>query len=255
MPCVRITKQGAAVVVLVGFLSLNAPAQDNANTPGDAMRKPSISVTGHGEISAKPDIVEISVGVLTHAPTASQAAKDNSAIVARLMATLTDHGVAEKDVQTTELRVAPRYTQPDPRRTAENSEFVPRIIGYEVSNSVRVVARKLDQVGTLLDALLQAGANQVSGISFRSEHPESFMDQARSRAMADAKHKATLLAGEAGVRVGAPRSIEESDGQSRFPRFELGIAAVMAGPQMRVAPGVEKISVTVSVVYELLLPK
>lgn len=250
----HMTWQGAAVVVLVGFLSLNSPAQDDAKIPGGTVKKPSITVTGHGEISAKPDIVEISVGVLTHAPTASQAAKDNSAIVTRLMTTLTEHGVAEKDVQTKELHVAPRYTQPNPGDRANSAEFVPRIIGYEVVNNVGVIVRKLDQVGTLLDALLQAGANQVSGISFRIEHPEGLMDQARMEAMADAKHKATLLAREAGVRVGAPRSIEEPDGQPFLPRFSSNMMGASA-PQMPVAPGEEKISVTVSVVYELLLPK
>lgn len=253
MACGRITGR-AAIVACLGFFSSGAAAQDEVIMANGVVRRPSISVTGRGEISAKPDIVEISVGVLTHATTASQAAKDNSAIVTQLIAALTEHGVAEKDVQTAELRVAPRYNQPNPRQGADNSEFVPRIIGYEVVNDVRIVVRKLDEVGTLLDAVLQAGANQVSGIAFRVEHPEKLMDEARKQAMADAKHKAVMLAGEAGVRVGPPRSIEEADSQPSPPRYQTAFALDKA-LAMPIAPGEQKISVTVSVVYGLLLPK
>ncbi len=249
----RIATVGTAVVVCLGLFSLRAAAQDEAIMVSGIAKKPSISVTGRGEISARPDIVEITVGALSHAPTATQAAKDNSAIVARILAALTERGVAEKDVQTTQLRVAPRYNQPNPRQPAENAEFIPRIIGYEVENTVQIVVRKLDQIGAMLDAVLQVGANQVSGIAFRVEHPEKLLDEARKRAMADAKHKATLLAGEAGVVVGPPRSIEEADIQPAPPRYRMGVA--MAAPSMPVAPGEEKISVTVSVVYELLIPK
>lgn len=241
----------AYAAAALAVLTSTASAQDEAPTAAERVKRPSISVTGRGEISAKPDVAVITVGVVSHAATASQAAKDNGAITTRLMTALTERGVAEKDVQTTNLSVAPRYNQPNPRQAAENAEFIPRIIGYEVVNDVRVVARKLDQVGALLDDVLNAGANQVSGVAFQVEHPEKLMDEARKRAMADAKRKATLLADEAGVRVGPPRSIEEADGQPRF--YGLNVMAAPA-PRLPVAPGEEKYSVTVSVVYSLLVP-
>ncbi len=219
---------------------------------------PTISVTGTGKIAARPDVAEISVGVLAQAPTAQVALSLNNESMNRLVATLKERGIAEKDIQTSQVQVAPEYSRPHPRGPQDPvEEFVPRIVGYRVDNMVRIAARKIDQLGPLLDAVVQAGANQIHGISFRIEHDDQLLDEARKRAMADAKHKAALLAGEAGVVVGAPLKIEETGAEnSPQPRF-MGVGKMMAtaAAPMPVSPGEQEISVTVSVVYELKAPK
>jgi len=226
---------------------------DDSITLAVSSPRPSISVTGRGEIMARPDILEITAGVHTRGASAQAAARENGDVMNRILAALKEHGIAEKDVQTTRLSVSPQYNQPNPR---SHEEYVPRIVGYVVENQVRIVSRRLDQAGPLLDAVMNAGANQVHGVQFRIEHPEKLYDEARKRAMADAKGKAMLLAGEAGVVVGPPRSISEHEGNVVQPQ-PMFRAAAMAGsaPMLPVAPGEERISVNVSVVYELLQPK
>ncbi len=175
---------------------------------------------------------------------------------------LKERGIAEKDIQTSQIEVSPQYSQPPPRFAAQvdvpgappqpQAEFVPRIVGYKVDNSVRVTSRRIEQLGPILDAVVQGGANQISGISFRVEHAEKLLDEARKRAIASARHKAELLAGEAGVVLGAPLKIEEQDGgNAPSPQFGRVFRAAAPAPAMAVVPGEQELTVTVSVIYEL----
>jgi uncharacterized protein YggE len=230
----------------------------------DKPKIPSISVTGTGRIRAQPDIAEIQVGVVSHAPNAKDALAANNEAMNRLQSVLKERGVAAKDIQITQIQIAPEYSQPRPIRpgagdaAAETpAEFIPRIVGYKVENTVQITARRIDKLGPLLDATVQAGANQIYGISFRVEHADALLDEARKRAVASAKHKAELLAGEAGVVVGPPLTIEESEGPVPLPQFAAARANMMAAPapSMPVAPGEQELSVTVQVVFALKSPK
>lgn len=215
---------------------------------------PSISVSGVGKISAAPDVAEIRVGVVTQGATARDALTANNEAMAALIAELKGRGVATKDVQTTNFSVNPRYSQPAPRLPNQPPvEFVPRIVGYDVTNMVQITARDLAKLGVLLDAVVQAGANQMHGIQFRIDEPEKLLDQARKRAMADARRKAEILAGEAGVVAGPPLRIQEAGGLPP-PQPMPMMARTMsfrADAAVPVAAGEQDLSVTVHVIYEL----
>ena len=106
-------------------------------------------------------------------------------------------------------RSPPYIRNPSPRRRNEpQHDFVPKISGYRVENTVKVTARRIDKLGELLDSLVQAGANQIHGISFRVGDPEKLLDEARRRAVADAQSqgRATRGRGEGGGR----QSLENS---------------------------------------------
>ncbi|MEO6811188.1 MAG: SIMPL domain-containing protein [Isosphaeraceae bacterium] len=213
-----------------------------------------ISVVGHGKLSAAPDVAEISVGVVTQGETAGEALAANNEAMGALQAVVKERGVAAKDVQTTNLNVSPQYSQPpQPLPGQPQRNHVPTIVGYQVSNTVQITARNLGKLGALLDAVVKAGANQMHGISFRIDETEKLLDQARVKAMADAKRKAELLAGEAGVVVGKPLSIQEG-GASPPPRPVrpmMMMRAMAADSAVPVAAGEQELSVTVQVVYEL----
>jgi uncharacterized protein YggE len=221
--------------------------------------KPTISVSGTGKLSAVPDLADIQVGVRTQASTAQKALAENSRAMNALHETLKERGVAAKDIQTTHIQISPQYSQPAPPRPNEvQGEFVPRVVGYAVDNTVQITARDVSKLGTLLDALVQAGANQVHGISFRVDQPEKLFDELRRRAMADAKHRAELLAGEAGVALGLPLKIEETGAPSsppHFPGYNAGRTMMMAAAPTPVSAGEQELSVTVHVVYELKPPR
>jgi uncharacterized protein YggE len=223
-------------------------------------RPPTISVTGIGKLAARPDIAEIQVGVASSAETAQEALAKNNTAMDRLFRTLKERGVAEKDIQTLQVQVFPQYSQPRHPNVApapHETEFVPRVVGYRVDNSVRVLSRKIESLGPLLDAVVQVGANQIHGISFRMNDTSKLLDEARKRAVADARHTADLLAGEAGVVVGSPLEIQDHGGSYPFPsaNFGMKMSPMMAAAPMPISAGEQEVTANVTIIYELKLPK
>jgi uncharacterized protein YggE len=219
---------------------------------------PCLSVVGHGKVTAVPDVADINIGVVSQGATAKAAMESNSEAMSGLQKVLKERGVAAKDVETTQIQVSPIYSHPDPRRPAQSGEeFVPKVVGYRVTNSVEVTVRDVHKLGDMLDAVIGAGANQVTGISFRVEKSEQLLDQARKLAMADAKRKAELLAGEAGVVLGPARQITEA-GSSPSRAMMLGGGApqaMMARSAPSVAPGEQELAVSIQVSYTIMPPK
>jgi uncharacterized protein YggE len=227
-----------------------------------------ISVSATGKVSVRPDIAEITAGVMTTAPTAKDALAANNELMNKLLQALKGLSVADKDLQTSHVQVTPQYSQPQPRPVNTiNSppvegadpapEFIPRVVGYRVDNSVRIVARQIDKLGPMLDAIVAAGANQIFGISFRVENSDRLLNEARRRAMAESKNKAATLAAEAGVVLGLPLKIEEHDGSAPpgpIRYFGAAPMAPAAGISMPIAAGEQELAVTVSVIYELKHP-
>ena len=239
----------SALILLFGSQTVNADDR--------APETRTISVSGTGKVSAPPSVADISVGVITQAPTARDSLSANSERMTALQSVLKDRGVAAKDVQTTQLSVQPQYSQPPPFQPGQpQKEFVPKIVGYQVQNTVQITARDLAKLGTLLDAVVEAGANQIYGISFRIDEPEALLDVARKQAMSDAKKKADLMAGEASVVVGLPISIrDESSPMPPSPMPKMMSMRAAASSPVPIAAGEQELSVTVHIVYELKIPK
>lgn len=222
----------------------------------DDEQRPSLSVSGTGRVSAAPDLAEITLGVVAQAETARDALRANTQSMTKLMELLKVRGVAAKDIQTTNINVSPQYSQPPqpvPGRPGE--PFVPKIVGYNVTNTVQVTARNLDKLGELLDGLVEAGANQMHGIGFRIDQPEKLLDQARKAAVADARRKAQMIADEAGVVLGRPLQISESGAPAPQPMFRGRAMMAAAADAVPVAGGEQELSVTVHIVYELAEPQ
>lgn len=242
-----------AALAMAACLSSDVAAQDEGSGSMNASRMHrTISVTGTGKVSAAPDVADINIGVVTQGDAAAKALAANTEAMTAIQTLLKERGVAEKDVQTTGIDVQPVYSQQQ-RQPQQQADYTPRIVGYRVTNSVRITARDLKKLGAILDAVVQSGANQINGISFRIENPEKLLDVARKQAMADAKRKAEQLAGESGVIVGLPISIQESGGMPipmpKFGGMRMAMAADAA--PVPVAAGELDLSVSVSVVYDL----
>lgn len=205
---------------------------------------PAITVTGRGEVQAKPDLAQVSVGVVSEAKTAAEALSQNNAAMRRLLETLQTRGVESRDVQTTSFNVSPRY-QHD-----EQGRELPRIVGYQVNNQVQVRVRQLDGLGPVLDELVRDGANQVHGIAFSIAEPAALLDETRTKAMEDARRKAELLARAAGVRLGRPLAIVEAGAALPQPMpMQRMMAAESAVPIASGELGLES-QVTVSYALE-----
>jgi uncharacterized protein YggE len=190
-------------------------------------------------------MASIQTGVITHGVTAIEALSENNQIMGRIMDILTGRKIAEKDVQTSYLNVTPEYRQ-DERGRMEN-----KIIGYSVSNQVQVRVRNLKDLGDVLDSLVRAGSNQVSGISFGIDDPTKVINQARESAIADARDRAELYARSAGVRVGKILAISEQ--ATEWPRAQgaYRMFDIQAASSVPVATGEQEYSVTIQMIFTL----
>jgi uncharacterized protein YggE len=204
---------------------------------------PSITVVGSGTVSARPDMAQIHVGVVTEAPTAAKALEDNNGAMTKLFSTLDARGIAKKDVQTSSFSVAPQY-----KRGAHGEQL--EIAGYRVSNEVAVKVRKLDSLGPVLDEVVRQGANRVQGISFSVAEPTPLFDAARRKAMADARRKAELYAKEAGVDLGRVLLIQEET--PHLPRpLARGFAGAGVAAAVPIAEGEQEFGARITVTYAI----
>ena len=206
-----------------------------------------ITVQGHGETSAPPDTAWVSSGVNTQADTADEALKQNNSLMQEVIDVFKDADIDDKNIQTSGFNVHPVYDYS--RNTSP-----PKLTGYQVSNSVTVKLTDLDRLGELLDDVVNAGSNQISGIRFGFDDNEALLDEARKNAIANALKKAQLYAQAADVEVGDVVSISEM--QINFPqpvyhRAEMAQAKMMDAGSVPVMSGEQEISASVNVVYEL----
>ncbi len=207
--------------------------------------KRTISVSGEGKATAPPDMATIHTGVVVQAADATEAVAANNGAIAKIMDVLKDNRIASKDVQTSNFDVQPEY-----KRTPRG-EQPPEIVGYRVSNQLRVQVRNLPDLGKILDALVRAGSNQISGISFGIDDSTGVLNQARNRAVADARSRANLYAHAAGVKVGPVISISEQAANVPLPRFAGRMMAAEAAGSVPVATGEQEVAATVHMVFAL----
>ena len=128
-------------------------------------RRGSISVTGSGEVRAKPDVAYVTLGVEARKPSVAEARATVSAAVERVLALTRELKIDPKYVDSTRLQVQPDYRWDD-----KDSQRV--LLGYVVSRQIEVELRDLDQLGALLERAVSAGANQVGGAQARLDPPQ-----------------------------------------------------------------------------------
>lgn len=204
-----------------------------------------ISVTGEGRIEAAPDMATISLGVTTEAATAGAAMATNSDGVRAVIERLKAAGIEDRDVQTSGLSLGPRYDY------GRSDGAPPTIVGYTASNMVTVRVRALDRLGSVLDGVVSDGANTLNGLSFGIAEDGEVIDEARRRAVAEARRKAELYADAAGVALGRVISISEPGGYSPPMPMAMAEASFAKGGDVPVAPGEVSFAATVTMVYEI----
>nr|WP_320141351.1 SIMPL domain-containing protein [uncultured Cohaesibacter sp.] len=202
-----------------------------------------ISVSGTGSLSAAPDMAILSAGVESRAENAKEALADNNAKMAKLMAELKKAGIKEKNIQTSNFNIHPQLVYSDSKAQPQ----APKVVGYVVSNRATLRIHDLGSVGSVLTALVNAGANDISGLSFDISNKEKLLDEARKEALADARHKAELYAKELGTDLASLQSLSESGG-FRNPQPMMLRAAKMesVASDVPVAEGEMEVSITLN---------
>ena len=231
----RLVKHRAAfaAAIAAGAL-LAAPAQAEVIPPA------AISVTGEATVSVPPDLAQIDGGVTSEAKTAREASDANNAAMGKVLLALKGAGIEEKDFQTSRLSLQP---QSAPNRTGPSA-----IVGYRASNRVTIRLRDVTKVANVIDTLVGAGANEIGGINFMVSQASKLLDEARERAVADARRKAEIYAKAAGVTLGAPLSISEQGNAAPIPYRRMAVGMAATAP---VAQGEETLQVNVSVSWAI----
>jgi uncharacterized protein YggE len=226
-------------VATLGALLFALPAA------ADEPPTPTLQANGDGTAMVVPDIAIVTIGVTTRGDAAGAALAANSTDVAKVLDAIKADGVADKDITTSNFSIYPVYEQP---KEGEPQTSPPKVIGYEVANEVRVTIRAIAKSGGVLDKVVSAGANRVSGISFDVADRKTPAAAALKDAIADAKRKADIMAEAAGVKLVRVLSVSSSDGgQAPQPMF----MRAMADKAAPVMPGEQAISANASVTWEI----
>ncbi|MGD2205844.1 MAG: SIMPL domain-containing protein [Anaerolineae bacterium] len=236
---------GLAGVWAWGHVTSAAIAQ-TSETTADYNTAQTITVVGRGSVRIEPDIAQVSIGVETSAETIAEAVAENETQMKAILTALEEANIAEKDIQTMNFSIhMDRYPEPMPRSVEEGSEPQPQ---YRVSNMVNVTIRDLDAVGDVLEVVIEAGANNIWGLSFGLDDQEAAQVDARADAIADAKDRAEALAELSGVELGPVMSVSEviSGGAVPMP-VEVAERAMAGGGS--ISPGELEIGYQVQVTY------
>jgi uncharacterized protein YggE len=241
-----------AGVALLGVLASGALSRGVSAQAGELRperpgpREPVISVTGQAEVLTPPDEATVRLGVTRQAANARAAQDQANDIGQRLLAGLERLGVPRGAVRTSQLSLQPIFEQQRP-----GDENPPRIVAYRAAMTISVRLEKLDLVGPVVDAGLQAGANRVEGVQFGLRDSTAAQQEALRRAVREARGKAQALAEGLGLRV--DRVLEVSEGGGFIPRAgeESFALAARAPTPTPVAPGEVSVSAMVTVRFRI----
>jgi len=226
------------VAVLLGIaMACPLGAQDTGAGDRPTAGAPTITATGHGEARIAPDRATVSIGVQTKAATAAQASAENARKQRAVIDALKSLGITDQEISTVEYSV---YPESAPTTTDERT---PRILGYTVSNSVRVDVQHVDRLGAIIDAALGHGANAINSVDFSSSNEDEARRAALALAVQHARGDAEAMARGAGGRLGELVDLT-SEAAARPIEFgqRMAIGAAAATP---ISPGSETVAVEV----------
>ncbi len=230
------------LAVLWLAFTASATAQQRPERP----RPPSISVTGEATIAAEPDQAQIDIGVTTQARNAPDASRENAERISRVLAEVKKLLGKGDEVKTSGYALNPQYRYPQGGK--------PEIVGYQANNMVRIKMSKLDDVGKIIDAAMQNGANNINRLAFTLKDPEAARLDALKQASAKAKTKAEAIAASLGLKIVRIASVSEGE-QSFQPVFRAAPmargAALAADAPTPIEQGTVDVRSTVTLVAEV----
>jgi uncharacterized protein len=212
----RSARPAAAHVVGVAALLVAGAAAAVATAPG-AAELSSIRVTGDAEVSARPDRVQIDIGVSTRAPRSQDAAAQNAREVDAVLGALRSAAGPAAQLKTVSYALNPNY-QYHPNGAE------PTLTGYTATNVVRVTLDDLAKLGGVIDAATRSGANQVQGVQFTLRDQDAARAQALRQAAIRARSEAEVLAAALNLRIVRVLTVEEAS-----PRIVPVVRSFAAG--------------------------
>ncbi|MGN0941023.1 MAG: SIMPL domain-containing protein [Selenomonadaceae bacterium] len=173
----------------------------------DSQQPPILSINGSGTAQGTPDEATISLGVITHAPSAEAAQSENAASSQAIESALADLGIAKKDIQTQNYSFYPDYSR--------DNDDVNVIVGYTVSNTILVRVDDVNAVGEVIDAALKNGANNINSLEFSIKNTDALRRTALKSAVDDAREKAEIIASSLGKSIVGVQNVSENTNMFR----------------------------------------
>ena len=234
-------------VAALGLVLSAVPAQAQANMTmnhNSIQPETTLSISASADVMSAPDVAYLTGGVISEAPTAEAALRQNADDMAGVFEALKEAGLPEKDIQTSNFSLNPKYEYP------KNGQRL--LTGYTVTNQVTAKVTDMDNVGGVIDAMVAQGGNSFNGVSFAVEDPSELMNEARRKAVAEAMERAELYADATGYQVA--RIVTISEGGSYSPQPKMMMAAremsVADSAPTQISGGELTYSANVNIVFE-----
>lgn len=237
------------ILILSSFVDVYGEIKKLKYIGQDVQYKNTITVSGTGEVYVKPDLAVISFSVINEAKDASLALSQNNEKMNSVINALKGEGIDERNIKTTSFNVYPHYEY----NNLKDSTGQRILVGYDAQSQLEVKLKDLSKIGEIIKTAVSAGANEVNNLQLTIDNQDEFKKQAREQAIGKAQVKATELA--RGLNVGLGRVI--SFGEDSYIPYAYNEKLNYAGMGDGVAPtpeiqaGENKISVSVSVIYEI----
>ena len=212
-----------------------------------------VTVVGRGEVEYKPDMANVSLGVqIDKAPNPETALNQMNEKIGKIIEGLKAIGISEDDIETKTYNLYPQY---------DYVSGVSSVSGYNANQQISVKARNIGEDNSLVNKVVaessRAGANQILGVSYDISSLNDLKQEARVKAIEDARSKAKELARAAGIkRLGKVLSwyenlIESPDYDGRFGGYGAGgeMSSAKAIPSPEIPSGAQKIVIEMGVQY------
>lgn len=253
---VRIALMGVLGILALFLLAQTITVAANFGRPG-VPATDTVTVQGSGQATLPPDVARISFTVENTAATVADAQAATIKQANAVLDFVKGQGVAEKDVKTLSYNISPQYSYPNPCPVGglcPDYNRAPKIVGYQVSETVQVTVRDLAKVGAFLAGLGKLEVQNVNGPAFALDDSTAGYDAARADAIDKAKTQAKLLARQLGVHLGKIVNFGESSGGYAYPMYSMGMGGgadskAVSAPNIPV--GENTYNASVSITYEI----
>jgi uncharacterized protein YggE len=238
-------------MVMLAVLMIGLVVPIAAHSHDELPDKPSVTVTGHGQVSLAPDTAFVTVGIATTGKTVAEAQRQNRLVMNKVVERVRALPIEHERIQTASFTVSPQY-KPPPKRSEPLTE-PPEIIGYVITNMVTVEVRNLDKVGPVIEESLAAGANTFHGLQWALRDEQQAKLGALKQAAAKAREKAVALSETLKVKLTRLLTAsEESHVVRPTPKTARTMMAMDGGGgDTPVFAGEIRVDATVSLTYEI----
>ncbi len=228
-------------ILLFSFTKIFGPIPFSVNSV-TTTKSTTFDVTGEGKATAAPDVAMVTVGISAKGATVKDAQNQINSTINKVSTAVKSLGVDAKDIQTTNYNINPSYDYTGGQR----------LTGYSASTNLSIKVRQIERANSVIDEATANGANQVGGISFDVDDKSKSENEARQKAVADAKKKAEDAAKIAGFKLGRIINYSEDFGGLPRPIPMLSAADIKAqGAPTQIEPGSSDITVVVTLSYEI----